>query len=47
MHMCGCALCVVLRVNVFSSLQATFVEIVSESLIDEVKDAVTNMVSSI
>ena len=31
----------------FSFVQATFAEIVSESLIDEVKDAVTNMVSSI
>ena len=36
-----------LIVVVFITLQATFVEIVSESLIDEVKDAVTNMVSSI
>jgi hypothetical protein len=29
----------------FSFVQATFAEIVSESLIDEIKDAITNMVS--
>ena len=44
LHNIGTLLIVVID---FSFVQATFAEIVSEALIDEVKDAVTNMVSSV